>query len=70
MRYTGKISTGPNQQPSREIKNSVASSKKYFKLYSNVISSQHTRRYPPNYPMQTTPNAPYTSSPYSPTQNQ
>lgn len=67
---TKKNSTSPNQPPLREIKNSAALSKKYFELSSNFISSQHTRTYPPNFPTQTTPDPSYTSSPYSPIQNQ
>ena len=69
-RSTRKKSKGPNQPPSREIKISATSSKKSFELSSNFISSQHTRRYPPDFPTQTNPNPSYTSSPDSPIQNQ
>ena len=67
---TGKNTTSLNQPPSWEIKNSAASSKKSFELSSNFISSQHTRRYPSDFSIQTTPDPSYTSSLDSPTQNQ
>jgi hypothetical protein len=67
---TEKNLTGPNQPPSREIKNLASSSKKYFELSSNFISSQHIRRYPPDFPTQATPLPSYTSSLGSPTHNQ
>lgn len=67
---TRKNSIGPNQPPSREIKNSVASSNKYFELSANFISFQHAEGYPPNFPTQNTLDPSYTSSPDSPTKNQ
>ena len=61
--------TSPNQPTTREVKNSTTTSKESFKVPSNFIASQYTERYPPDFPIQTTPNPSYTSSLDSPIQN-
>ena len=65
-----KNTIGINQPPLKEIKNSASSSKKSLELSSNFISSQHTGRYPFDFPAQITLDPSYTCSPDLPTKNQ
>ena len=67
---TRKNTIWPNQPPSRELKESVATSKRPFKLPYYFIASQHTRRYPPNISTPTILDMTYTSSLDSPTWHQ
>jgi hypothetical protein len=60
---------GLNQPPSREFKESITISKRYFKFLSDYIASQHTIRYPPDIPTPTIPDPTYSSSPDTPTQH-
>ena len=66
---TEKRSTFPNQPHSWEVKYSGTSSKKPFEVPFDLISSQLTRRYPPNIPTQPTIDPSYTSSPDIPHQD-
>ena len=61
---------GPNQPPTREVKNSTTASKKSFKVTFDFIASQFIGRYPLDFPTQTTPDPSYTSSLDSPHQHQ
>ena len=46
----------------REVKNSTTTSKKYFEVPSDLITSQYTIIYPPEIPTQPTLDLSYTSS--------
>ena len=67
---TGKNPTCPNQPPSQEFKDSIATSKRSFELPFDFITSQHTGRYPLDIPTPTILDLTYTSSPNTPTQHQ
>jgi hypothetical protein len=66
---TEKISTIPNQPHSQEVKDSATTSKKYFEVPFDFISSQFTGRYPPKIPTQPTSYPSYISSPNIPHQD-
>ena len=53
---------GPNQPHSQEVKDSSTASNKSFKIPSNFISSQFTKRYPLENPTQPTLDPSHTSS--------
>ena len=64
-----KISIGPNQPHLREVEHPTIDSKNTFEVPFDFISSQSIKRYPPNIPIQLTPDPPYTSSPDIPNQD-
>ena len=63
-RSTGKNIGGPNQPPSREVKDSVSNKPLEFPTFNP------SRRYSPHIPSQSTPDPTYTSSPETPDPNQ
>ncbi|CAF4316935.1 unnamed protein product [Adineta steineri] len=69
MCNTEKSSIGPNQPHSKEVKYSSNDSKNHFETPFDLISSQSIGRYPPNIPIQPTPDPSYTSSPDIPHPN-
>ena len=60
---TRKNPIGPNQPPTREVKNSATTSTKYFKVPYDFITSQFTKRYKLDIPTQPTLDSSYTSLP-------
>ena len=67
--HTEKSSIGPNQPHSREVKYLATTSKKYFEVPFDFISSQFHGTYPPEIPTQPTLDPYYTSSPDIPHQD-
>ena len=64
-----KSSIGPNQSHSQEVEHPAIDSKNTFEVPFDFISSQTTRWYPPEIPIQPTIDPSYTSSPDIPHQD-
>ena len=59
---TENSSTSPNQPHSQEVEHLAIDSKNTFEVPFDFIWSQSIERYPPNIPIQLTPDPSYTSS--------